>query len=132
MSKTILIVDGNEVEREGLAVVLARRGYAVAQVENGQAALDYLKANPQPDVIVTDMMMPVMDGWTFLTRRQKLAAIAAIPTIILTGLGVASQEWAQSIGARACLRKPVEPDELVKAIEGCSLTMRAAGNGLPH
>ena len=93
MPKTILIVDGNEVEREGLAVVLSRRGYAVAQAENGLAALEYLKANPQPDVIVTDMMMPVMDGWTFLTRRQKLTAIAAIPTIILTGLGVASQDW---------------------------------------
>jgi two-component system chemotaxis response regulator CheY len=119
MPKTILIVDGNEVEREGLAVVLARRGYGVAQAENGQAALDYLKANPKPDVIVTDMMMPVMDGWTFLTRRQKLTAIAAIPTIILTGLGVASQEWARSIGAVACLRKPIEPDDLVKAIEAC-------------
>ena len=75
--------------------------------------------NPKPDVIVTDMMMPVMDGWTFLTRRQKLTAIAAIPTIILTGLGVASQDWGTRLAHRACLRKPIEPDDLVKAIEAC-------------
>jgi CheY-like chemotaxis protein len=64
-------------------------------------------------------MTPVFDGWRFLERRRQEAALAAIPVIITTALGVASPEWAASLGAADCLRKPIETEALVQAVRRC-------------
>src|SRR5262249_22765243 len=78
-TRTVLVVEDNEIAREGLAAVLARAGCAVALAAHAGEALAYLRHYPAPDLILLDMMMPVMDGWCFLMERRRNAALAAIP-----------------------------------------------------
>ena len=66
----ILIVEDNEMNRDMLTRRLKRRGYEVDSAENGQLALDYLESNT-PDIILMDMRMPVMDGWTATTKIKE-------------------------------------------------------------
>jgi putative two-component system response regulator len=116
--KSLLVVEDNDVTREGLAVVLRRAGYQVALAGDGEEALDYLRGEPLPDLILLDMLMSGVDGWEFLQRRKRDPALAALPVIIMTALGVASDEWATSLGATGWLHKPVEADDLLAAVRG--------------
>jgi CheY-like chemotaxis protein len=113
---TLLVVEDNEVVREGLAVILRRGGYTVALAADGQEALAYLRRGTRPDLILLDMLTPVVDGWRFMEQRKREPALAAIPVVITTGLGVASAEWATSLGAVGYLRKPVETEELLREV----------------
>jgi two-component system response regulator MprA len=115
---TLLIVEDNEVVRARLAVVLRRAGYAVALAANGQEALSALRGGLRPDLILLDMLLPVADGWRFLERRRQ-PALAAVPVVILTGLGVASPEWATALGAAGLLRKPAETEALLREVRRC-------------
>jgi CheY-like chemotaxis protein len=117
---TILIVEDNTIQREGLAVVLRQQGYSVIPVGDAQEAFQLLERT-HPDVILLDMLMPKpdTDGWWFLEQRQHNAALAAIPVLITTALPVASKEWATSLGAAGLVRKPFEVEPLVAAIRGC-------------
>ena len=117
--KTLLIVEDNDIAREGLAVVLRRVGTEVLMAVNGSEALTRMHAGPLPDVILLDMMLPGMDGWHFLDERAQDPVLAAIPVIITTGLGVSSTEWAVSLGAVGFLRKPIETDALLREINRC-------------
>jgi CheY-like chemotaxis protein len=117
--KTLLVVEDNEGVREGLVLLLRRDGYAVEAVGDGWQALERLRNGSPPDLILLDMMTPVLDGWRFLERRRQEAPLAAVPVIITTALGVASPEWAASLGAADCLRKPFEVEDLVQAVRRC-------------
>ena len=116
-AKMILVVEDNAIQREGLAVILRQYGYTVSVLANGIEATDYLQSGQIPDLILLDMMMPICDGWRFLTQRTKNPALASIPVIIMTGLGNASEEWATSLGAGGMVRKPLEVAPLLTAIE---------------
>src|SRR4051794_9608516 len=110
--KAILVVEGDEVTREGFVTVLRREGYATVSVANGQEGLNRLRAGLRPGLILLDMMSPPLDGWRFLKQCQQDPALAAVPVVIVTGLGVATLEWAVSLGACGYLRKPIEVAEL--------------------
>jgi CheY-like chemotaxis protein len=114
--KAVLIVEDNEVERLGLAALLRREGYAVSTAADVPAAMTLLHQGAAPCLILLDMLLPGLDGWDFLTMRQPDAALAAVPVVILTGLGVASPEWAHSLGAAACFRKPLPVPALLDEV----------------
>jgi chemotaxis family two-component system sensor histidine kinase/response regulator PixL len=116
MTGTILIVDDDQIVREGVGVLLERGGFGVAQASNGSEALTYLYCNPAPSLILLDMMMPRMDGWNFLEHYRMNAAWYAIPVIILTGMRIASAEWAESLGAVGLLKKPFDENELMNPV----------------
>src|SRR5262249_23606924 len=103
--KTVLIVEDHEMEREGLAAILHRAGYAVLAAANAQAALDYLQHNPHPDVILLDMLMEGLDGWDFLQVRRNHPSLASVPAVIMTVSSTVTKEWAKALGAAGCLRK---------------------------
>jgi CheY-like chemotaxis protein len=117
-TKTVLVVDDDEVIREGLAVVLRDAGYAVVAVGNGREALEFLHRNPVPDLVLLDMMMPGCDGWAFLRARYRDPALAAVPVVVLTAIGVACPEWAASLGADGLLHKPVDMALLLEEVNG--------------
>jgi len=119
--KTILIVEDNDVQREGLAVVLRMEGHTVLPTADGKAALALLKSGVAPDLILLDMMVPPpgTDGWRFLQARNRTPALAAVPVVIMTALGIASDQWAESLGACCLVRKPVETADLLAAIRRC-------------
>jgi CheY-like chemotaxis protein len=117
-NKTVLIVEDNAIVREGMAVMLHKVGYRVVPFADGKAALEHLRAGARPDLILLDMMSPIPegDGWRFLEERGKVAALASVPVIIVTALGIAGEEWGRSLGACGLLRKPVELEHLLEAV----------------
>jgi CheY-like chemotaxis protein len=117
-SKKILVVEDNPVALEGLAVVLGRAGYAVATAINGREALDYLHRRPPPDLIVLDMLMPVLDGWHFLAQVRREPWLARVPVVVTTGT-ILTPEWANSQGCAGLLRKPVDEAELLREVGRC-------------
>ena len=83
--QTILLVDDDESVLASLGELLAQYGYAVAKARDGQQALDFLRDNPDPCLILLDLMMPRMNGWQFLTRKAQNEKLAALPVVIISG-----------------------------------------------
>jgi len=119
--ETILIVEDNEVQREGLAIVLRKEGYTVFPTADGKEAIALLKSGVAPDLILLDMLVPPpgADGWRFLKARAGDPALAAVPVVITTALGIASDQWAVSLGACCLVHKPVDTADLLTAIRRC-------------
>lgn len=124
---TILIVEDNALQREGLALQLRQRGFSVLPAADGQEAIEVL-GRSRPDLVLLDMLMPNEDGdgWWFLKQRQQVPCLASIPVVITTAMSVASREWALSLGADGLIRKPIDVEPLLAAIQRC------LGNGCVH
>jgi CheY-like chemotaxis protein len=120
--KRLLVVEDNEVAREGLAAVLRPAGYEVILASNGQEALNVLATGPAPDLILLDMLLPVLDGWQFLnlTRSQGRP-----PPIIVTTGTILTPEWARDYGCQGFLRKPIDADALLEEVRRCLDSDRA-------
>jgi CheY-like chemotaxis protein len=116
-SKTVLVVEDNRVEREGTGVVLREKGYHVLLAANGAEAWNHLRSDRLPDLMVLDMMLPDVDGWQLLAQVRSDPALASMPVLIATGLGIANPKWAASLGAAGLLRKPFDADQLIQEVE---------------
>jgi len=116
--KTILLVEDNAVESEALALILGDEGYSVVAVANGQDAIDYLARHCAPDLILLDMLMPVLDGWHFLAEVNHWEPPVPTPIIVTTST-VISREWALAHGCVGFLHKPVEPEEVAQEVRRC-------------
>jgi CheY-like chemotaxis protein len=115
-ARTVLIVEDNAIEREGVAAVLRQEGYDAVVAGNGKEALERLRSKPIPDVMLLDMMMSEVDGWQLLKMLRSHPELLAIPVIIMTGLGIANLEWARSLGAAGLVRKPMDGEQLKDAL----------------
>ena len=109
----ILVVDDDPDIRAALCDLLEVEGYSTAGAANGQEALDRLH-EPQHGIslVLLDMMMPVMDGRTFLEEQQKDHALADIPVVVVT----AGIPPAVVPPAKAIVRKPVAIDRLLQLV----------------
>jgi CheY-like chemotaxis protein len=116
--RTILVVEDNDVAREGLAAALRGAGYGVVLAEDGQEALQALRRGPPPDLIVLDMLMPVLDGWRFLEEVRREAPDPGVPIVVTTGT-ILTREWAEAHGCAGFLRKPVETEDLLGEVRRC-------------
>jgi CheY-like chemotaxis protein len=112
---TILVIDDDDVTRASIAALLYPY-FTIVGAPDGIAALDLLNQGFDPSLILLDMIVPGLDGWQFLARRRKEPALAAIPLVVMTGIGIASDEWARSLGALGLLRKPFDMDALLAAV----------------
>jgi len=113
-AKTIMVVEDNAIAREGLAVILRRHGFNVIAFENGLDALNHMATGTTQDLILLDMLMPVLDGWHFLQHVKGLPAGSA-PVVVTTGT-ILTREWAAQNGCAGFLRKPIDEDELLDEI----------------
>jgi len=116
MTKLILIVEDDLDVAQVVAEVLEAAGYCTAIAANGCEALDHLRKNSHPDLILLDMMMPVMNGWQFREEQRKLPAFDSIPVVIVTADGDARGK-AAAIRAAGHVAKPVTIDRLLDAVE---------------
>ena len=115
MSKSILIVEDEEVLRQSLAELLTDEGYDVHQAGDGKLAYDFILKQPV-DLILTDIRMPNMDGIELLGKLQQTAP--QTPVIILTAYGtVESAVAAMRAGAYDYLLKPVNFDDVLLKVE---------------
>jgi diguanylate cyclase (GGDEF)-like protein len=106
-SALVLVVDDDRSTRSALRYTLLRDGFRVAEAENGAQALHMLK-RIQPDVILMDAVMPVMDGFTACARMQKVPGHQNIPVLMITGLeDNLSVEKAFVAGASDYIPKPI-------------------------
>jgi CheY-like chemotaxis protein len=109
----VLIVEDDEDLREMMAQLLTLEGFQAATVANGREALEYLHEAGKPDVILLDLMMPVMDGWEFRRQQQADPSIAPVPVIVLSAL---DQNRAATLDATAFLKKPLDFDRLLSLV----------------
>ncbi|HVV52843.1 MAG TPA: response regulator [Polyangia bacterium] len=102
--------------REVMTAVLEDRGFSVICAPNGRAGLEQLRAGATPEVIVLDLMMPVMDGWAFREAQLSDPRLADIPTVVITASGFHPESIRQELGEVGYLAKPMTPSALIAAI----------------
>ena len=112
----VLVVDDDAAYREQVAMVMRKRGHTVEEAENGLLALGAVLRDP-PDLIITDVQMPVMDGWHFLRVLRGRPSVAHIPVIFLTGL-TSEQERLKGykLGVDDYINKPFLFEELAARV----------------
>jgi putative two-component system response regulator len=114
--ETILIVEDNPILREGLQEMLELDGYEVFTAANGQQALDEM-AEYKPDLILSDIAMPVMDGYEFFRAVRARTEWVSIPFIFLTARGEHEDVLAgKDMGVEDYLVKPVTREDLVTVV----------------
>ena len=112
----ILIVDDNSIIRTLLENILKMEGYITSSVNNGKEALDYLK-DSQPNLILMDIDMPVMDGYQTCEEMRSRKEYETIPIIMVTAVGDKDiVKKVLSLGANDYIAKPFEPEELLSRI----------------
>ena len=116
MSMTVLTVDDSRTMREMLRMALADVGFRVVQAEDGVHGLEVLAAE-RPDVIVTDINMPRMDGFGFIEEVRGDPQYRGVPILVLTTESDAEKKnRARMAGATGWIVKPFNPVKLVDAI----------------
>ena len=113
--RKVLVIDDDASIREVLATILGSQGYEVLTAADGRQALDLLRDGAMPQVILLDLMMPVMNGWAFREAMQRDAAFATIPVLVMTGDGEIAAKTAR-LSAAGYLRKPIALTDLLKTV----------------
>jgi PAS domain S-box-containing protein len=118
MKRKVLIVDDNSTNLYMLETLLKGYGFEVTSAENGKDALDKAILNP-PDLIVTDILMPVMDGYALCRRWKSDDTLKHIPLVFYTATytGSKNEDFALSLGAERFIIKPQEPDKLMNILK---------------
>jgi CheY-like chemotaxis protein len=114
----ILIVDDDPNGLYMLQAMLKGSGYEVFAAENGQTALESACANP-PDLIISDILMPVMDGYSLCHELKKDSRLKNIPFVFYTATYTdpRDEKYALSLGAERFIAKPVEPEKFIAIID---------------
>ncbi len=121
MSKLVLVVDDDCMIREAVMEVLGVAGHRVVGDCNGREALSLLcDERLSPDVIVLDLMMPVMNGWQFREAQLADPRLAEIPVVVMSAMD------ARGLSASALLSKPFDIDALVGTVSTVGLARRVA------
>lgn len=117
MSKTILYIEDNEQNFYLISVLIKTRGYDLLWSTNGQQGIDKAR-QCQPDLILLDIQLPVMDGYEVARRLKIDAATAAIPIVALTSYAMAGdREKALGAGCSGYIEKPINPDIFLAQID---------------
>ncbi len=118
MTKVVLLVEDDEDNRDLVEFIVARSRLDIQLMiaENGEEALKRIRGK-KPDLILMDMQMPVMDGYTAVSIIKADPQFSAIPIIAFTALArVEDIERSRSIGCAEHYTKPLDPEDLVKII----------------
>ena len=113
MRSKVLVVDDCESIREGIVLFLQREGFSAIGASNGAEALQYLESGGRADVILLDLLMPVMDGWTFRRAQLRDPWLADIPVVVMSVLEGRPVTGAYAVEA---FRKPTDLKALLKTV----------------
>ena len=116
MTKTILTVDDSRTMRDMLMLALKDAGYRVVQAEDGVHGLEVLQSE-RPDIVITDINMPRMDGFGFIEGMRADPNHKATPVLVLTTESdAAKKQRAREAGATGWIVKPFDQAKLVDAV----------------
>jgi len=113
MPANVLVVDDDPNLVRLMSKFLALEGFAPVPAANGAEALKYLRGGGSASVILLDLRMPVMDGWTFRREQRGDPGLAEIPIVVLSGV---EMDGVQDMAAAASFNKPVSFPEVVDVI----------------
>lgn len=116
MTQSVLIVDDEPMARTLLRLMLVRAGFNVSEAEDGFDALEKVEAS-QPDIILLDVMMPGMDGFSVCEALRQREETATLPIIMLSAkTDLDSINKGLRVGATKYLTKPISPEELSRHV----------------
>ena len=114
--KTVLVAEDDETTRRALTTLLTSAGFTVRTAADGREALDALRHQAPPDLVLLDLVMPNRDGWHFLREKTQDPDLASIPVVVVSSVADPDRQ-AGSFGVRAQLQKPVAFDQLLAVVE---------------
>ena len=115
-TRTVLLIEDDLDIAEAMLDVLMDEGYEVAHAANGREALALLHSQPEPSVILLDLMMPEMDGAQFREEQMRDPKLAQIPVIVLSADRKIAEK-ARELGVHTFLVKPLGPEQLLAMVE---------------
>ena len=123
-SEPILIVEDLKHVREMLEITLGFRGYEVLTANNGEEALKILMTT-KPRLVITDILMPNMDGFSLVHQMRQMSTLSDVPIIFLSATYTKAEDYdfAEKLGADKFLKKPYNVDDLLMAVD-TALTTR--------
>ena len=116
--KHILIVDDSKTVRNLVAFIMKKEGLKVTTAEDGLDGLEKLYSNPDIDLIISDINMPRMDGFTFIKNLREQEAYRDLPIIVLSTEGQEKDiQQGLNLGANMYMVKPAQPEKLVRNVK---------------
>jgi two-component system cell cycle response regulator DivK len=116
MTKRILVVEDQEDNRQIIRDMLAQTDYEISEAENGEEALAEI-AKRRPDLILMDIQLPIMDGYTATRRIKADPALRSIPIIAVTSYALSGEDKkAREAGCDDYIPKPYSPRELLAKV----------------
>ncbi len=112
----ILVIEDNRDSRDILSKLLRMSGYDVISASDGETGLD-MAAVQKPDLIITDINMPRMDGIEFVKRIRTDTALGETPVLVVTAFGINVAREAVEAGANASAEKPFDFDKFLATVE---------------
>ncbi|MCA1945963.1 MAG: response regulator [Desulfovibrio sp.] len=114
----ILIVDDSKTVRNLVAFILKKEGYKVTAAENGLDGLEKLYSMEQVDLIISDINMPKMDGFTFIKQVREQALYRDLPIVVLSTEGQEKDiQQGLQLGANLYMVKPAQPEKLLRNVK---------------
>ena len=124
--KFILLVEDDVCLRQTLAEAFTDEGFEVASTVDGQDALDWLSSAPaMPQVIVTDLLMPNVDGWALLNRLRTTQQWKAIPVVVLSSV-LHTRPWPEGAVPGQQMRKPPDINYLLSLVSKLATAPQSA------
>jgi CheY-like chemotaxis protein len=120
---TVLVVEDDQDLRELISEILVSEGFPVHQAENGHVALQLLRGGVQPDVILTNILMPVLDGYELHAELKRHAGWSQIPLIVMTAGRVNRAALSE---VEAVMMKPVDLEALLAKVRASCSTKGVA------
>jgi len=118
MGKTVLVVDDSPTMRQMVCFTLSNAGFTVVEAGNGKEAMGKIGSGTKPDLVVTDLNMPEMDGITLIKEIRKNPALKFLPILMLTTESADDKKKAgQAAGATGWVVKPFNPEQMLKVIQ---------------
>ena len=119
---TVLLVDDDPAILDGVTDFLQEEGFEVVSASNGAEALSLLRGGLAAEVILLDVMMPVMDGWDFRATQLADPALRNIPVVVISACGFAPETIRHQLHARDFFAKPIELTHFLQTLRNvCGL-----------
>lgn len=120
MQRQILVVDDDRGIRETLGALLIGEGYEVQLAENGAVALDMIRRQRRPDLMLLDLMMPVLSGFELLEMLEDGDLdLGAIPIFVVSAFNAPLMPGRNGGGVKRCFGKPFDAELLLEAVRNC-------------